>query len=491
MSARHFIATFEAELAVNKLEQETIAAEGESPKQYEEFIQQTEAEAIEKKDELVEEQKEEDEFSDPDAEMGDGQGGEGGDQGDPDDLDDSSDLGDSGDSDGDSGGEDDPQEVDDADAIDDAEAQADLAEEKAATSENLNAITTGLGQAASFVTASLSDLMMGLGRLGIKYTPILGTMMYKGVIWMFSRTGTLLYRTGVSIGKYIESNYNSATRLSDRLDSCMDRLNALVENSVQRPKEPYRNKAVINRIKVGKRLTVAYNLDQTRTGLETVIKSLVEEAKNGYNIIEKLAETNPHNGPKHLDALLEVNASTLKGMSPGYADGFKDDTGLVLQYKSVDVYPGDMVFMLNAPQCRNREMESIAQAYREASSFLAVDTASIKLIEQMDYMSPHDLVRVVQSARRLVEMMRSLDSTYKELQKVQPSLAYSVKKLFLQLADDEAKTRLSSSYIEPMYLRSSLASSALIHGVMDLNTYVSRLVAASVQLVEDHIRKMS
>lgn len=491
MSIRRFIATFESELAVNKLEQETLKAEGETPKKYEEFIEKTETEAIDKREEQAEEEEEADGGFD-DTSMGDGEGGAGSPEGGDSGLDD---LGnDSGDSDGDddSGDTSSEEQVEDTGEIDDSDAKADLKkDDPEASNENLAAVSQGIGTAATFVTASLGDLISGLAHLSIKYGPILGSMMYKGVIWMFSRTGTVLYKTGVAIGKYIEANRNSATRLNDRLDSCMDRVNELVEKSAQRPKEPYRNKSVINRIKVNKRTSVAYNIDQTREGLSTIIKGLVEEAKNGYAIIEKLSETNPHNGPKHLDALLEVDYNTLKGMSRGWAEGFKDDTGLVVQYKSNDVFPGDMVFMLNAPQCRNREMEGIAEAYRQSSSFLAVDAASVKVLDTMDYLSPHDLVRVIQSTRKLVDLMRSLDSTYKELQQIQPSLAYSVKKLFLRLADDEAKTRLSSSYIEPMYLRSSLASTVLIHGVMDLNTYISRLAAASIQLVEDNIRKMS
>lgn len=479
---KKFAATLE-ELAVQQLEDDTLKAEGESPQKYEEFIEQTEANAIVEREKLVEEKKEEEGFDDAtdgSTEIGEDTSLETGVDSPPEDN--GLDAGDPPE-DGDASDQD---AQGDEDEIDDAEAQAELVD----TKENLNALASGVSGAAGFITSSVGDIMSGLGRLGIKYTPVIASLMYKGVVWMFSRFGTLVYRTGVALGKYIESNLNSVDRLNDRLDACSDQLKKLIESGQSVPKDKYTNKAVINRLKVGGSVAVAYNIDNAVSGLEVMIKSLVEEAKNSYNIIEKLAETNPDNGPKHMDQFMEIDPHHI-AMEPGYVAGFENETGLVVQYRSKSVFPGDMVFMLNAPQCRNRDMEGIAEAYREASTFLAADSKSIKLVESMNYMSAHELIRAIQSTRKMITMMRDLTGVYRDLQKVQPSLAYSVKKLFLQLADDEAKTRLSSSYIEPMYLRSAFASSVLLSGVMDLNTYASRVAAASITLVEEHIRKMS
>lgn len=447
---RRFLLTKE-ELAVQELEDKTIQAEGSMPKVYDQFIQKTEEEATEEREELVKEAEEEEASGDlgMDADM-----------------------------------EDEIPEINDPDVSDPTDSQEEIKAEEV-TTESLFG-----DKANNFVSSTIPMVMAGLAALGIKYTPQIAGLMFKGVIWLFSRIGSLTETTARAIIRYAEQNRLSADKLSNRLDHCRAQLRELAEEGGPADRSPYVDRAVINTLKVGANIAFEHNIRVATDNLRKLIAGLTAEAEQSYEMVSKLAALSPDKAPKSISSYMEVSVAELN-LEQGTLEGYLNQSGEVVQYKSRFHLPGDAVFLFNAPQVKNQDIDGVVKAYKAASALLAVDPASVKVITEVPSLGAHDLVRVVAATEKLLVMIRSLDAYYRQLHALQPSVAYSVKKLFLQLADQEAKARMSNSFIEPMYLKSNFASGVLISTIMELSGYSSRVAAASIKLVEDHLRKMS
>lgn len=345
----------------------------------------------------------------------------------------------------------------------------------------------------SSVVRGAGAMIAGLSRLGITYGPALLNFMFKGVLWSFSRLGTLLYDAGTWLKNYIESSRLSLDKLEARLKaaekSIVASLNA--ERSVE--SYTYKNRKVISYLKVGKSLDVASNLRVFANNLAKVTASLANEAETGVRVVEKIAASGKQARDLDVDVLMEVSPpgqGFVKGSLAGYENLGKEPNTTV--YHTEPIWPGDMSLIYQAPSVKNLDIEDISKAYRHAKIFVGASVDNQRQrVEGIESLSGHQLVMVAKSAAILLGSCRGVSSTQQKLLKLNPSVATAAQKLFYDLADTKAKRDMENSLVIPLFLRSKLATETMSHGSAAALTHASRVLSAAIQLLEDHAAKLN
>lgn len=475
------IATLEALLAVQELQQEETEAAAGTPKEYQQYTEQSEQKAIEEREEPEDADAGfSDEPSDLDADV-DGMEGEGADNAEEDLPADGLDVPD-----------DEPAEEDIKNG---EETTKDMKDDSKETMESFMssaasvAVAVGTG-AAGLLVSGVSAVATGLARLGIEYGPTVAGSMFKGVTWLFSRTGDLVYLTSSSLSKYIDSFGSSSSELQQRLNLCVKNLGVLANAHKEIPRFKYENAKVISSLKIANKTAFDANIKDLSRVIQSLCHNLANEIETGYTAVERLAELDTTKSTSLAVKLMEIDVKNID-MVQSNVPGYEPESQLIEQYRNKDLMPGDLYVVFNAPGVRNGNMDDIAQAYRQASMFMALNRDSMKIIHEVDSLGVYNLLRQAQTTQQLLNCLTKLNERYGALARLQPGLAYSVKKLFVRLADEKTKVRLSGSFIEPMFLRASLASGVMLTGMMDVTNYGNRVAAASIKMIEDHLRKMS
>lgn len=378
-------------------------------------------------------------------------------------------------------------DTDEDSANDDESAVEDAISDTEPTNESFAEwVTEKTQDSNSAVVRNTGAMIAGLTELGIKYGPVLLTYMYKGVLWSFSRIGTLLYKSSESLESYIEKSKNSLSKLESRLTQVEQAVKTALDDGEPVSTYPYKNKAVIGYLTHSKSEDVVSNVRAFADSLKKTTGSIAQEFEAGIALIDRMAKNNAKPAKEGLSTILSVSPPR-QGFSKGTVPGYEAD-GHVVQYHS-ELWPGDVCLGFNCPDVKDLDLNEISAAYKKASMYVAA-VRSDNTRKSIDSLSLTNLLLFSKSLRILLAACREIDNHHREMKKLTPGIGKAAKRLFFELADEKTKTKMEDTLIEPMFLRSYLATEVFVSGSRASMTHASRVLAAGVKLLEDHAQKL-
>lgn len=456
--------TMESLLATEKLMMDEAKAQGSTPQSFSEFIASQEQAGIEEREENVKEEEAE--------------------------------------SEGEFGSEETSQtdtvttseEIIDGDGEDMVDQEDDLQdhipEDVEPTNEALNDwITSKTQDSDSAFIRNAGEVAAGLTRLGIKYGPSMLNAMYKGTLWTFSRIGEGVFASIETIGNYIEKSVNSIDKLDARLKAAERVIVDQLNDGVELKPFQYKKQSVLNYLRVGKNLDIASNLRIFAGSLTSATNSIASEFENGVAAVDRLSKLDGKNKEVDFASFMTVTPPS-KAFKSGGVRGEQVRSTVVKLYHTDPLWPGDTSLVFSCPSSTS-SFETIVAGYKASEMYVDTLGTSSKNVAQMRSLAPTDLILIAKSARILVSACRQVTKTQEKMKKLDEGLINSAKRLFFEIADNEAKFNHKDKTAEMMHLRVHLASKVFVKGTMSAQTHASRVLAAAVKLLEDHAQRLA
>lgn len=479
------IASNEALLATELLLKEQNEAEAETPQEYDAFVQGSEKEAIKEK----EEPDAGDDFSsDSPGENEEGTNNEGQTDIDPSQgqLDETSSP---------------PEAKDPSEATEDSGSQQEsvgqdsdpfadsIADEATPTNESLSEwISEKTRDSSSGVVRNVGALASGLAHIGVTYGPATLNYMFKGVLWTFSRMGTMIFDTTKALSGYIEKSNNSISKLEERLSAAESVISEGLNNGSSISKFSFNNQKAIDFITIGSNTDVNSNLRAFSESLVTSTKAVAAEFEKGLQLVEKMANTSSDR-VGNLKPWMEVDvprAGFVKGSLPGY----EVKSNLVEALHTEPIWPGDASLVFLRPIVNSNDLSVISQAYSKTDMFVALSKNTDVAVPSMSSLTGTQALIYAKGIRILIAAMKETIKTQERMKAQGPTFAVKAKRLFIRMADDKAKVSMSDSMVEPMFLRASLSQSVYVNGSKACLTHASRVAASAITYLEAHASKI-
>lgn len=484
-----FSITQESLLAVEDLLKKQKLAEGSTPQNYEKIIDGTEQAAIrERKEDAEEEQPPEggdvdsatENIGDENAQTDQGQEAE------------ASDTETSTDNPSTEKNEGEDKSSDDGEDAEDSDALADSIDSP--TEQTMESVSEWIKDKTRYsdsaVIRNVGALAAGLAHLGITYGPNILNFMFKGMLWTFSRLGSVVFEGGKQIADHIERANNSIEKLEARLIAAEKKIITALNEGNQLPEFKFKNQKAIEFLKVGNNVDFTSNIRTFADSLDKASSSVANEFENGVSAIERISRMTNTKNVKDLSALMAVTPPR-NGFIKGTIPGFINDDPSITQFRTDPLWPGDAALIFNCPNIKSSEISEISHAYGKSDMFVAVNKESLGSVTSTDSLSGAQAVVFIKSVKILLASMRQINRTQENIKKLHPKILLKAKQMFMDIADEKAKAKMKDSMVEPLYLRSTLASTVFTNGSIAMNTHASRVVAAAVTYIEAHASKIA
>lgn len=342
----------------------------------------------------------------------------------------------------------------------------------------------------SGVIRNVGALAAGLAHIGVTYGPAIVNYMFKGMIWTFSRLGTVIYTGSQSLANYIEKSNNSISKLEARLNNAEQTIMSQLNEGRNIPGFTFKNQKAIEYLKVGSSIDFSSNLRVFSSSLVKATDSIAAEFEVGVSIVDKIANSDSKNKVNALRAVMDVSVPR-GGFTKGALPGYDNESDKIEQYHTAPLWPGDASLIFNRPLVKNDDISDIADAYGKSDMFVAMSKEGINSVSDVASMNGAQIVIMAKSVRILLASMKEVTKSQERMKSLSPKLALKAKQMFIRLADEKAKVSMQDSMVEPLYLRASLASTVFVAGSTSALTHASRVAAAAVAYVEAHASKIA
>ncbi len=379
------------------------------------------------------------------------------------------------------------QSVDITDHIDDPDEESDKATETTEALDDWIREKTQ-GSDSGFVRGA-GSVMAGLSHLGIKYGPSLLNAMYRGTLWTFSRIGSLTFKSIEGVSALIEKSKNSITVLDKRLLIAEKNLVSILNANDNIPTFKYKNTKVLSFVKVGNNLDIARNISSFSQTLQNVTAAMVDEFETGLNVVKRISDSGLSAQDVDIVKIMKVKPPS-QGFGKGNPTGVPLKSDLSSMYHTTDIWPGDTELILILPN-DNADIEQLMKGYEESKAYLLPNKGAKISVGEINSLTGPQLLMVVKSCKQLLAACRKVIGYEERVVKLSPGFLDHAKNLFYKAADDKEKSKAAQSLARPLYLKTQLcidvydkaASKSLIHA--------SRVLAAGIQLIEDHVKQLS
>lgn len=345
------------------------------------------------------------------------------------------------------------------------------------------------GTVALMAATSVFTIASGLLFLGIQYTPTIVGSAFRGVLWVFSQIGNLFAALGKTIVGYVQRNTNAMDKLAARSSDARRKLATFAADGIPTPRGQYKNEQLISALKINRDVVLTNNVEIMTKELERLTDSV-------QGLYDKVRETTvslteySKNGPTQMDKYLQIDPQSYGFVKMPLAEIPRGDAA-VTHYRSKATLPGDAMFWLRMPSIRNTSTEEMIPGYKASSLSVVGVTTPVKSVDSIEYLEIYEMMQLLIAVDDLIARCRVTNQTLTNIEKLQSGLAYSVKKMFQRIAGVDGAPKDPSTYVEPTYLCSILLTNVLPPGLMELNTHASRVAAAALQVVEEHLAEMA
>lgn len=341
------------------------------------------------------------------------------------------------------------------------------------------------------ISAVISGAVAALVTLGIVYGPTIIKNVFKGVIYVFGKLAKLLYVSTVTLTKYIERRINSFNNLKEKIKALKEAVKALKEKEEKAllSGDKYRNGKIINSLKIGNSVDIVRNIQVASKFVSRIILDIDKQINNDIGAIRHLIAYH-HMGTKPPDDILLVRPIN-RDLIPGSVQGYNNVSDFTETYKYNEGLPSDVALMATLPKQDLLSFEAISKAYSESSMFLGLDLIKFQEIDNIDYMKPDDLIRLLTELDKLCDICISHQSMYERIKLAKAGFKYSFKNYFLSIVNAPVKVTLKHSLVEYVYLKSMFIDKVYLVAAMDVHDYCAKTIVNALSYIEDNVKKLS
>lgn len=346
-------------------------------------------------------------------------------------------------------------------------------------------------QVVGKVGESLLSAAKYIGYLGITYTPIVASHVYKGVVFVMGKLVKLLLTGIVNTTKYLNRRINSFNSLKEdigKLKKTVSEIKAKKEQ-VDLTDVKFTHKKTINALKISSSVDLIANTNLLSSFLNNTVKKIDTSISNDIGSIKHLIAQTTSNVVKNPLNVMKPSIPT-SGLTSGILKGYEPSDELIDAYRSNETLPGDVVLILHLPNSNINSLDDTVKAYNGSSIFLGVNVATYHEIDSLDYMSVDSLEKFLDELDKLCDVCISHKSLYERVVKQKSGLRYNFKQYFNVLINSKSKVSIDNSLIEYVYLKSMFVDKVYLAAAMDIHDYTIKVINHSLSFVKNNIKKL-
>lgn len=336
--------------------------------------------------------------------------------------------------------------------------------------------------------ASFKDALVSLAQIGIHYSPILLSKLYKGTVYGIGRLVTGLVNGIQSIADYRIRHQQSFESLREDIAKLQRILDTLDVKTVD--EGAYAKTKVINSLKIHDSVDIASNIDILTDSMKQLVSNLSHSVDNDIGYIKQLIASVTSKSIKspHM-ALQSIPIKTY--LTEGAIEGYGEASDVVQAFHYANVLPGDIRVLAILPNTESDNIDLLTKAYNQSSLYLGLDHSSFVTVDSIPYQGKDEVRAVLKALDALCQEALQHVGFYEHIQITQRNLKYLFRLYISAITSSQQKMPSKLSLIDYVNLKALFIHRIYLPFSIDLHTYVSRVVRAGLQYSEDHIKRFS
>lgn len=337
----------------------------------------------------------------------------------------------------------------------------------------------------------LASVAKQLAMLGVTYTPIIATKLYKGVAYMMTHITKHLFKSIFTITKYIERRMNSINTLKNSITGLKHSIEQIKQSKeqVDLTEFKYTQESTINALKIGDSVDFVANLSKLDVFLNETIIALDKRIQNEIASVRHIISSVTSGSAVLPSTALEVQK--LSGsMEEGGIAGYINDNELLHFTHYKEVLPGDVVFLSLTPNELPNEMEQISKAYNASKMFFGINSDGYVKVSTIDHMNIEQLSEFVNSLDKLCSVCEQHQKLYENIKDLKLKLRFSFRDYFKMLIASSVKVSIKDSLVNLVYLKTIFTDKVYLVTAMDIHDYTAKTISSGISLAKDHIKRL-
>ena len=381
----------------------------------------------------------------------------------------------------------------DEEPAEDPDASGEESEEKENVAEAMESLrnppeiaTEGIDEILHYSSAAANGLINAvkyIAMLGIRVTPKVASVLYKGFIVTASFVIKHLFKSIYLVDKFIERRANSI----DNLKQGIAALRASIEEIKKaEPKslegQSFTNTKIINDLKIRDSVDFSANIGVLTSFVEDV---MVVSDKGFKNDMASLSYVISSVGNSKVS--LPDSSLTL----PEFKDCVKQELDNGMEIHQVNkVLPGDRLFSITLPkELSYNEMESVLAGYSRSSISLTVgkDFESVDLVPYMDV---ETLSGFVDSLEGLVSGVEKHNKYFEELKSQKLRMRFGFRDYIKACIADAGGRTIKESLIGLVKAKTTFIDKVYVVGMIDVQDYIAATVSSGIRFSKENIKRL-
>lgn len=360
--------------------------------------------------------------------------------------------------------------------------------------EDFGETASNVGSHLWSATKAGGSILASVGTfLGTKVAPAVGSALYRGIAYGFSRLshGFMLGLTVLS--KYLERRRLSFANLKTKIGKAQEAVRLLQSGqAVPLDNLPaFENQKTIRQIAIQDSVDLEKNLEVAHRFVADSIDGLGHAIKQDVVAIQQLIDYSSVTSEVNVSKLLKISVP-LKGVRAGSVEDFVPSNPHIVSYVGTSILPGNTVLILSLPsENPNKNQGEWVLAYRDSEIFLGVDRSKVRVIESIPLMTLGDLAKLLGSLEALCDLSMKHQKFYEDIRNTKLSQKNVYKKYFESLTSRNRKVSIKESLIDLVTLRNNFIDKVYLPAAMDIHDYSVRVITAYLTYVEKNVRLLT
>lgn len=348
---------------------------------------------------------------------------------------------------------------------------------------------SSVGLAASKAIGTTTDVIGHLAKLGIHYTPIALSKVYKGVSYAIGRLVSGLITSFIAINKQRIRVHETFDKSKENIDSLRKALD-VIQTPSDLTEVTFSNQKVINSLKISDSVDIIANLTVLDSFLNSSIKSISASIDSDIAYSKQLIAYATSNTVKSPNDLM-VNITMVKHLSDRSVPGFEEKSSLLATYSYEHTLPGDIEFIAQLPVSDIDNIDDIAKAYNAASMFLGFNNQTFKQIDAIDYLDKQGVTQLLDAIDKVCTSALQHVEFYNHIENQKKSLKYNFRLYIASLVNSSKRLSVGESLIDYINLKSLFIDKVYLSSAIDIHDYTIRIVGSALRFAKDNVSKLA
>lgn len=328
--------------------------------------------------------------------------------------------------------------------------------------------------------------------LGVRYGPGIADKLRKGVIYLFTRSVKVLFRTIASSSDFIKRHYHSVSSLKKDVAALRKTMDELKEMDLPEVEgENFTDEKAIPWFCYGNKVHVPGSGAEVLHFLDATIDPMARRVLEDIHAVKKMIDMSAISGIRgNVLAMMDVNPiggeydrKTLKNYPMDNAD--------VETYVYQRPLPNGVLFITNLPRNKLGDIDKVSAAYKDSSIFMGVDTSLVGTPQAIPYLSASELDKYIDQLAVITDLLQKHTEHYVNIANEGKKLKLGYRHYYQKLSSSPEKVGLHESLAEFVFLKQSFASKTYLAGMIDIHDYVTAYVVRATRFAKKNLKVLA